>query len=34
MRVGVELGRMSPWLLLCLPVLIADSDDVAWWWFP
>ena len=26
-------GRMSPWVVLCLPVLIADSDDEAWWWF-
>jgi luciferase family oxidoreductase group 1 len=26
-------GRMSPWIVLCLPVLIADSDDEAWWWF-
>jgi luciferase family oxidoreductase group 1 len=26
-------GRMGPWVVLCLPVLIADSDDEAWWWF-
>jgi luciferase family oxidoreductase group 1 len=26
-------GRMRPWIVLCLPVLIADSGDEAWWWF-
>lgn len=26
-------GRELPWIVLCLPVLIADSDDEAWWWF-
>jgi luciferase family oxidoreductase group 1 len=25
--------RESPWVVLCLPVLIADSDDEARWWF-
>lgn len=26
-------GHERPWLVLCLPVLIADSDEEAWWWF-
>jgi luciferase family oxidoreductase group 1 len=26
-------GRMRPWVVLCLPVLIAESDDEAQWWF-
>ena len=26
-------GRELPWVVLCLPVIIADSDDEAWWWF-
>ncbi len=25
--------RELPRVVLCLPVLIADSDDEAWWWF-
>jgi luciferase family oxidoreductase group 1 len=25
--------RDLPRVVLCLPVLIADSDDEAWWWF-
>jgi len=25
--------RERPRVVLCLPVLIADSDDEAWWWF-
>jgi luciferase family oxidoreductase group 1 len=26
-------GRMRPWVVLCLPILIAGSDNEAWWWF-
>ncbi len=25
-------GRDRPWLLICLPVLVADTDDEARWW--
>jgi luciferase family oxidoreductase group 1 len=26
-------GRDRPWAVLCLPILVANSDDEAWWWF-
>jgi luciferase family oxidoreductase group 1 len=26
-------GREHPWLVLCLPVLVAPSDEEARWWF-
>lgn len=26
-------GRDRPWVVLCLPILVADSDDEASWWF-
>ena len=26
-------GPARPWIVLCLPILVADSDDDARWWF-
>jgi len=32
-RPGVDGRHAAPYVLLCLPVLVAESDDEARWWF-